>query len=135
MLAAPQHDYARALIGAVPVDCRYDRMQPAPSPRRPLPRDVGAARRAAAQGELLRVENLVVEYRTGLLGRRTAFRAVDGVSFSVQAGEIFGLIGESGCGKTTVANCVAGLMKPTAGHAGRRQQAVAGWSSRTPTRP
>ncbi len=119
VLAAPRHDYAKALIGAVPrVDRRYERM-PVPGAEAPT---AAAARtqvrgktRAAATGELLRVEALVVEYRAGLLRRGAAFRAVDGVSFSVQAGEIFGLIGESGCGKTTVANCVAGLVRPTAG--------------------
>ncbi|MEM2045847.1 MAG: oligopeptide/dipeptide ABC transporter ATP-binding protein [candidate division WOR-3 bacterium] len=42
-------------------------------------------------------------------------RAVDGVSFIIRKGETFGLVGESGCGKTTVARCVAGLYTPTEG--------------------
>jgi ABC-type oligopeptide transport system ATPase subunit len=42
-------------------------------------------------------------------------RAVDDVSFQVQAAETFGLVGESGCGKTTVARCILGLIRPTAG--------------------
>ena len=37
------------------------------------------------------------------------FRAVDDVSFDVRSGEVFGLVGESGCGKTTIANVVSGL--------------------------
>jgi peptide/nickel transport system ATP-binding protein len=49
----------------------------------------------------------------GLGGRR--FRAVDGVSFAMAEGEIFGLVGESGCGKTTVASAIAGLIRPNAG--------------------
>jgi oligopeptide/dipeptide ABC transporter ATP-binding protein len=42
-------------------------------------------------------------------------RAVDGVSFSIRRGETVGLVGESGCGKTTLGRCVAGLSPPTEG--------------------
>jgi peptide/nickel transport system ATP-binding protein len=52
-----------------------------------------------------------------LLGRmpRLAVKALDGVSLSIKRGETFALVGESGCGKTTLARCVVGLSRPTAG--------------------
>jgi peptide/nickel transport system ATP-binding protein len=52
-----------------------------------------------------------------LRGRpRASVKAIDGVSFSIKRGETFSLVGESGCGKTTVARCVVGLYRPTAGN-------------------
>ena len=60
---------------------------------------------------LLRVENLHKEYREG----RTTIHAVNGVSFEVYPGEAVGLVGESGCGKTTTARCILRLEKPTRG--------------------
>jgi oligopeptide/dipeptide ABC transporter ATP-binding protein len=61
---------------------------------------------------LLEVENLGVNFRTD--GGRT-LRAVDSVGFRLAAGEVLGLVGESGCGKSTIARCVAGLLAPTDG--------------------
>jgi peptide/nickel transport system ATP-binding protein len=48
--------------------------------------------------------------------KRVAVKALDGVSFTIRRGETFSLVGESGCGKTTVARCVVGLYRPTAGN-------------------
>ncbi len=54
----------------------------------------------------------------GVLQRVTGHvRAVDGVSFDLRRGETIGLVGESGCGKTTLGRCIAGLIDPTAGGA------------------
>jgi peptide/nickel transport system ATP-binding protein len=47
---------------------------------------------------------------------RAAVKALDGVTFTIRRGETFSLVGESGCGKTTVARCVVGLYRPTAGN-------------------
>jgi peptide/nickel transport system ATP-binding protein/oligopeptide transport system ATP-binding protein len=67
---------------------------------------------------LLEVENLVKHFvaERSLLGRPTAFiKAVDGVSFSVDAGKTLALVGESGCGKSTVSRLVLRLIEPDAG--------------------
>jgi peptide/nickel transport system ATP-binding protein len=47
--------------------------------------------------------------------KRATLKAVDGISFSMRRGETFGLVGESGCGKSTVARLIVGLYRPTAG--------------------
>jgi oligopeptide transport system ATP-binding protein len=67
---------------------------------------------------LLEVRGLQKEYVTAGSWPRGAghvVRAVDGVDFTVRSGETFGLVGESGCGKSTVARCVLRLIQPTAG--------------------
>jgi oligopeptide/dipeptide ABC transporter ATP-binding protein len=80
-----------------------------------------AAARASAAGDerLMVVENLYkhFEIHGGPLGiaRIGAVRAVDGVSFSVARGETLGLVGESGCGKTTLGKVILRLLPPTSG--------------------
>src|SRR5437867_1117693 len=73
---------------------------------------------AVAERELLRLDGLVKHFpiRAGILGGTVGqVHAVDDVSFAIQRGEAFGLVGESGCGKTTLAQTVIRLYRPTAG--------------------
>jgi oligopeptide transport system ATP-binding protein len=66
---------------------------------------------------VLQVTDLVKHYRTGRGVSRggSVLHAVDGVSFVLRRGEILGLVGESGAGKSTVARCILRLIEPTAG--------------------
>jgi oligopeptide/dipeptide ABC transporter ATP-binding protein len=61
---------------------------------------------------LLDVQDVGIQFR---IGRRQVLRAVDGVSLSVRRGETFGIIGESGCGKTTLGRALVCLERPTTG--------------------
>ncbi len=69
--------------------------------------------------ELLAVENLEKHFPVtqGLILQKQvgAVKAVDGVSFTVNRGETLGVVGESGCGKSTMARCIARLLEPTGG--------------------
>ncbi len=126
VLTNPQAPYARTLIAAVPpIETRLERL-PVPSEETKVTLDARASVRAKSTRSetgskddvVLSVRDLAVEYggRSILPGRKSAvFRAVKSVSFDVRRGEIFGLVGESGCGKTTVANTIAGLVTQSSG--------------------
>ena len=67
---------------------------------------------------ILEVRDLVKHFHVGggfFGGRSAVVRAVDGVSFSIRRGETLGLVGESGCGKTTTGRCILQLERPTSG--------------------
>jgi len=67
---------------------------------------------------LIEVQHLTKSFvaDTDFFGRPTSFvQAVDDVSFTIRRGEAFGLVGESGCGKTTIGKMICGLLKPTSG--------------------
>jgi len=87
---------------------------------------------AAAGGPLLEVSGLKKHFpiHGGLLRRQIAtVYAVDGVDFEVQPGEIFSLVGESGCGKTTLGRSLLRLIEPTAGSVKFHGQEVTGLSA------
>ena len=128
IFARPEHPYTRKLMRATP--------RIGVSLRDLLPEEESAALPAAptpatpAKGEkpLLLVEKLVKEYprqgATAVLGKlfgrkppveQEVFRAVDGISFSVGKGESVGLVGESGCGKSTTSMMVMRLLDQTSG--------------------
>jgi peptide/nickel transport system ATP-binding protein len=129
IFTAPSHAYTRKLMRATP--------RPGASLRDLLPEDdpaavpaaaVPAATNGKAGAPLLVVEKLVKEYaRKGMTGsfknifqRKPApepevFRAVDGISFAVNRGESVGLVGESGCGKSTTSTMVMRLIDKTDG--------------------
>ena len=68
---------------------------------------------------LVKIEDLVMHFPIyrGVIRRKVgAVRAVDGVSLQIRQGETLGLVGESGCGKTTVGRTILQLYKPTSGH-------------------
>ena len=128
VLRRPKAPYAKALIGAVPrIDQRLDRFPVLGEEGKGRAEEARADLRAkaGARGRRRRWTHPSCRSRTcasntppaaGFPARQGhRFRAVDGVSFSVRSGEVFGLVGESGCGKTTIANVVSGLVRPTCG--------------------
>ncbi len=100
VLRSPEHEYTRRLIAALPEH---------------LPRE----QRGAGSGEpLLHIKGLKVHFpvRKGFLRRVVdQFRAVDDVSLAVSAGEVLALVGESGCGKTTLGKALLRLIDVTDG--------------------
>lgn len=67
---------------------------------------------------LLRVENLTKYFdvkQGGFLQKPAKLKAVDDVSFTIKKGQTYGIVGESGCGKTTLGKCVVRLYKPDSG--------------------
>lgn len=64
---------------------------------------------------ILNVKNLKMHFTTGKGRKKSSIKAVDDISFSIYEGETFGLVGESGCGKTTTGRTIIRLYNPTDG--------------------
>ncbi|KJY16525.1 peptide ABC transporter ATP-binding protein, partial [Streptomyces sp. NRRL S-104] len=83
---------------------------------------------------LLEVKDLAKHYplTQGILFKRQvgAVKAVDGVSFDLHAGETLGIVGESGCGKSTVAKMLVNLERPTAGSIAYKGEDISRLSAR-----
>ncbi|MFC4049295.1 dipeptide ABC transporter ATP-binding protein [Actinomadura syzygii] len=108
ILTEPAHPYTRRLLAAVPsAHAKGTRLslEPPATPAKAPPPEV-------ASGRVLEVSGLTKTFRTVGRRRRTA---VEDVSFTLEAGETLGVLGESGSGKSTVARIVLGLLEPDAG--------------------
>ena len=95
----------------------------------PTPADAG--RNPPVQAPLIEIKGLRVHFpiRAGLLRRTVGqVRAVDGVELSLAAGRTLALVGESGCGKTTVGKAILRLIRPTAGEVLLQGESLAGLS-------
>jgi peptide/nickel transport system ATP-binding protein len=98
---------------------RDDQPIPAGDMRHPDEEAVANDGRVISEKTLLEVDGLKTHFpiTSGFLNRVVGHvKAVDGVSFAIYEGETLGLVGESGCGKTTLGHSIMRLYKPTAGH-------------------
>jgi peptide/nickel transport system ATP-binding protein len=106
ILYEPQHPYTRDLLRALVPPVR----RPPRAQREPLP----AAAPLSPGEPLLVIEGLKVSY-PGRGHRAAGVQAIDGVSLMLEAGETLAIVGESGCGKTTMLRSIARLIEPSGG--------------------
>ena len=118
ILEKPKHTYTKALLSAVP---KLGDMKNKPYPEAIPVAGTNSKKIKPLKGlneKLLEVKNLTTIFpiSTGILGKVVAnVRAVEDVSFSINKGQTFSLVGESGCGKSTVGRSILRLEKPANG--------------------
>ncbi|MBL7703308.1 MAG: ABC transporter ATP-binding protein [Ferruginibacter sp.] len=132
ILQAPQHPYTKALLACRPAGKTKGKRLPVVSDFMKDPEAASHEMQAADHiagtqpptanhkppTTILEVKNLHVHFpvKKNLFGKPVEFfKAVDDVNFTVQQGDIVGLVGESGCGKTTLGRTILQLIKPTSG--------------------
>ncbi|MEM6620817.1 MAG: ABC transporter ATP-binding protein [Pseudomonadota bacterium] len=105
LFSTPQHPYSRKLVDATPRAGESIRSLLPPEDRRPM------LVHAIEDGPLVQVRDLVKTYQ----GKSGPVHAVKGISFDIRQGQSVGLVGESGCGKSTTSEILVRLLDPTAG--------------------
>ena len=135
VLKSPKHDYTKQLLAALPENLkrhkpgprvvvpREERVAVAELSQPPLPWESSRTSTSAhslhdAQFPLIDLKDLQVHFpvKKGVLRRTVDYvRAVDGVDFQIPRGQILALVGESGCGKTTLGRAILRLVQPTGG--------------------
>ncbi len=123
VLANPQHNYTKALLACMPTPIskgkRLSVIDDFMNEKNVEVKNIESKIINTSQEIVLKVENLKVyfPFKKNMFGKVTEhYKAVDDVSFKIYKNETVGLVGESGCGKTTLGRAILHLVKPTSGN-------------------
>jgi len=137
VLRQPSHPYTKALIACRPILHPKGRRLPTVADfmgdQPPAVKPALQSAPPAPTSNLLQISNLCVWFPStkNILGKTTGYvKAVDDVSFDVVQGETLGLVGESGCGKTTLGRALLRLLEPRSGSIIYRGQDLVPWSKK-----